>query len=106
MVIEWVIIAIFVVLGLFFAKMEHHTQKIKIIIIIVVGFVLYFSIMGIFSSGEVSLDSPRGIVNAVYVYFGWMGETSAQLWDIGKDTVHLVGNAIKMEDSEDEEGER
>jgi hypothetical protein len=103
MVIEWVIVAIFVVLGLFFAKMEHHTQKIKIIIIIIVGFVLYFSVMGIFSSEQVSLDSPKGIVNAVYVYFGWMGETSAKLWDIGTDTAVLVGDAIKMDDTERED---
>jgi hypothetical protein len=101
MVIEWIIIAIFVVLGLFFAKMEHHTQKIKIIIIIIVGFILYFSVIGIFSSEQVSLDSPRGIVNAVYVYFGWMGETSAKLWDIGKETTTLVGNAIKVDDTEE-----
>jgi len=100
MIVEWVIIGLFAFIGFMFFKMEHHTRKVKILLVIVVGLVLYFSIAGVFSSDKVDLASPRGIVNAVYVYFGWMGETAGNLWDIGVDTTSLVGNAIKINHSE------
>lgn len=94
-------------IGIWYLKMEHHTRKVKAIAIVIVVAVLYFSMMGIFSSEKVDLTSPRGIVNGVYVYFGWMGQTMTSLWDIGADTVRTVGNAIKInDDSEEEEGPR
>ena len=65
--------------------------------------VVYFSMMGIFSSEKVDLTSPRGVVNAVYVYFGWMGQTVTSLWDIGADTVRTVGNSIKINDPGEED---
>ena len=52
--------------------------------------------MALFSSEDVDLTSPKGIVKAVYLYFGWMGRTFSNLWDIGKDTAVSVGNVIKM----------
>ena len=100
MVINWIIVGIFVIIGLFLLKMEHHSRKIKVLIIVLIGFTLYFSIAGMFTSEQVDFTSPRGIVNAVYVYFGWIGQTTANLWDIGTDTVALVGNAIKLNDSD------
>ena len=106
MVINWIIIAVFVIIGLFLLKMEHHSRKVKVLIIVLIGFTLYFSIAGMLTSERVDLTSPRGIVNAVYVYFGWIGQTTANLWDIGTDTVALVGNAIKLNDSDAESGRR
>jgi len=91
---------VFVLIGFWFVKAEHHTKKIKIVVLVLIGLLLYFSMMSIFTSEEISLASPRGIVNAVYVYFGWIGQTTSTLWDIGTDTVHLVGNAIKVNDTE------
>lgn len=95
-IVIWVAIGLMVFIGLFLIKMEHHARKIKVIVILLIGLLLYFSIMGIFSSEKVELTSPRGIVNAVYVYFGWIGTTIGNLWDIGANTVHTVGNAIKL----------
>ena len=106
MVIGWIIIAAFVLIGFWFIKAEHHTRKVKIVVIVLIGLLLYFSMMSIFTSEEVSLTSPRGVVNAVYVYFGWIGQTTSALWDIGTDTVHLVGNAIKINNTETDRPKR
>ena len=101
MIVQWVIIAVFILIGLWALKMEHHTRKVKIGVIALVALLIYFSMVGIFTSEKVSLTSPRGIVNAVYIYFGWMGQTAGDLWDIGTDTVTLVGNAIKINNTEE-----
>ena len=100
MIVQWIIIGVFVLIGLWFLKMEHHTRKVKIITIALIGLVIYFSMVGIFTSEQVNLTSPRGVVNAVYVYFGWIGQTMSNLWDVGTDTVSMVGNAIKVNNTE------
>jgi len=106
MVIQWIIIGVFVLIGLWYLKMEHHGRKVKIVVIALIGALIYFSMMGIFTSEQVDLTSPRGIVNAVYVYFGWIGQTTSSLWDIGTDTVHLVGNAIKVDNPQEDKEPR
>ena len=106
MVIQWIIIGVFILVGFWYLKMEHHTRKAKVIAIVIIVALLYFSMMGIFSSEKVNMTSPRGIINGVYVYFGWMGQTVSNLWDIGADTVRTVGNAIKIGDSDEEETAR
>jgi len=99
-----IIIVIFIALALIYLKTEHHAKKIKIVLIIIIVAFLYFSMMGILSSDNVSLSSPRGVVNAVYVYFGWLGQTAGQVWDIGTDTVGTVGNVIKINNSGSDDG--
>jgi len=71
-------------------------RKVKVVLIVIIGAMLYFSVVGLFSSEEIDLTSPRGIIRAIYVYFGWLGEAAGNLWNVGKDTVVGVGNAIKM----------
>ena len=90
-------------IGLWYIKVEHHTHKIKVIIIVIIGALIYFSLVGIFSSERVDLTSPRGIANGVYVYFGWMGNAISNLWDIGTDTVRTVGNAIRIDNDSEED---
>ncbi|NPE26845.1 hypothetical protein HNV12_02470 [Methanococcoides sp. SA1] len=103
MIGQWIAIAVLVFLGLTLLKVDHHTKKIKILTLLVIAAVIYFSIVGHFASEEIDLKSPRGIVNSVYLYFGWIGSTASQLWDIGVDTSHLVGNAIKVNSTEDKQ---
>jgi len=98
--IQWIIIGVFILIGLWYLKVEHHARKIKIIILVAIGVLIYFSIMGIFSSEKVDLTSPRGVINSVYIYFGWIGQTTSNLWDIGINTVDLVGNAIKVNNTD------
>tara|TARA_Y100000310_G_C20651820_1_gene799852 strand:- start:1693 stop:2004 length:312 start_codon:yes stop_codon:yes gene_type:complete len=91
-----IFLAIFVLLAFLVLRVEHLGRKVKIVAIILIGLLIYFSIASIFSSESIDLTSPRGVVNAVYVYIGWIGKTANNLWDVGKDTVNMVGNAIKF----------
>lgn len=93
-------VGILVILGLVLVNLEHHARKIKIAAVIVVLMMIYFSVVAVFSSGKVDLNSPGGIVGGVYYYFGWLGSSLSQLWDIGKDSALAVGNVIKMNTSE------
>ncbi len=106
MIVEWVIITIFVFIGLVYLKFEHHTKKIKIVIFLVVGFVLYFSLVSHFNSENVDLTSPRGVINGIYLYAGWLGQTTSNLWNIGTKTVTLVGNAVKINNTQKEKRPR
>ena len=99
-VLTWVIVVIFLLLGFIFLRAEHWGRKIKLLAIVLLCLLLYFSIMGMFTSEKIDLTSPRGIANAVYVYFGWIGRTATNLWDVGKDTVSMVGNAIRFNETE------
>ncbi|MBU2577085.1 MAG: hypothetical protein KKF50_05185 [Nanoarchaeota archaeon] len=106
MVIQWIVLGVLIILGLWYLKMEHHTRRVKIIVIVIIGILIYFSMVGIFSSEKVNLTSPRGVVNGVYVYFGWIGQTASNLWDVGTDTVRTVGNAIKINNNSEKDESR
>ncbi len=95
-IINLVIIGIFVVLLFVFLRMDHAGRKIKVIGLILVGLLLYFSIMNLFASKEVNLASPKGIVKAVYLYFGWIGKTLGNLWDVGVETTGKVIGAVSF----------
>jgi len=95
--IEWLAIVVLIVLGLLFLQIEHHVRRYKIIAMVLIALLIYVSISHIFSSEQVDLTSPRGAVNAVYLYFGWLGQTASKFFDIGVDTTHMVGNAIKID---------
>ncbi|MFH0808146.1 MAG: hypothetical protein V1888_00840 [archaeon] len=106
MIIQWVAIAVLIFLGFTYLKLEHHGNKIRIAAILIVGSIIYFSIIGHFGSGEIDITSPRGIINSIYLYFGWIGNTASSLWDIGVDTTHMVGNAIKINNTKQEDSRR
>jgi hypothetical protein len=101
MILYIVVVLIFVILAFMLLKLDHHTRKIKLVVLLVLAVLLYFSITGVFSSKSVDLGSPKGIVNGIYVYFGWLGHTVVNLWDIGVDTVRTVGNAVKVNSTEE-----
>ena len=106
MVAEWIAVAVIVVIGIFFLQMEHHMRKYKIIIIAIIGLVIYFSILGVFSSEDIDFKSPKSIVSGIYLYVGWLGQAASNLWDIGGDTVTMVGNVIKVNNTEQERPRR
>ena len=94
-----IFIGILLVLGFIVLKAAHVEKKLRLVILIILGLLLYFSVAGLFSSEEVDLSSPRGVINAVYLYVGWIGDVMVDLWDIGKDTVRTVGNVIRFNES-------
>ncbi|MEA3248315.1 MAG: hypothetical protein U9Q73_01275 [Nanoarchaeota archaeon] len=106
MALEWIIVGILMLLGFVLFKIDHNIHLIKSVVIILIGILFYFSMVGIFSSDQIDLTSPRGIVQATYIYFGWIGETTGKLWDIGTETSRLVGNAIKINNSNEYQSRR
>ena len=102
MIAQWIAIGIITIIGILLLQIEHHTRKYKVIAIVIIGALLYFSIIGIFSSEQTDFTSPKSIVSGVYLYAGWIGQTASSLWGIGTDTVHMVGNAIKVNNTEKE----
>lgn len=94
--ITWLILLIFVIVALIVLRLEHTKRIVKWTLLIFLGLAIYFSIMTLISSGDVDLNSPRGIAQAAYLYFGWIGKTLVKLLDVGKETVNLVGDAISF----------
>ena len=99
----WIAIGILVLIGLFYIKMEHHGRKVKLIVLVLICAMIYLSIVGLLSSNRVDLTSPSGIVNGAYLYVGWIGETAVKLWDVGAESVGLVGNAVRFNKTEEEQ---
>ena len=94
----WVIVAL-VVLG--FLKFEHYRKTGNVFLIIFILLLAYFSMNAMIKTGKMDFSSPKGVINSIAIYFGWLGETSFKLFDVGKDTVKLVGNAIKTNQTEE-----
>ncbi len=87
---------IFVLIAFLVLRVEHIGRKVKIVAFILIGLLLYFSIMNLLTADSIDLTSPKGVVNAVYLYFGWLGKTASALWDVGKETVNMVGDVINF----------
>ncbi len=104
--IEWLIWGVLIIFALIVLQLEHHSRRVKFFIMLIIGVLLYFSLVGLFSSDQVDLTSPKGIVNGGYVYVGWLGDTFASLWGVGKDTVKTVGNIVKLNQTETSDGRR
>jgi hypothetical protein len=66
----------------------------------VVVILIFLSMSSVLSKETVDLTSPRGVMNAIYLYVGWLGETTVDLWDIGKESISLAGNAIRVNNDE------
>lgn len=93
----WLIIAALVVIFLVtsFIKLEHDFKAIKAIVLIVILLLIGGSIYAWTKSDKNDLSSPKGIVNSVYLYCVWVGDTSMKLFATLSDSFRTVGNAIK-----------
>ncbi len=96
MIITWIVIGVIIVLALVLLRFDHSFRRVKTIALILIAFLIFLSVTSFFTSKDLDLKSPKGVVSALYFYTGWIGKTVGSLWDVGKDTVGMVGNAIKM----------
>ena len=99
MIITWIVIGVIVVLALLLLRVDHSFKRVKTVALILIAFLIFFSVTSFFTSKELDLTSPRGVVNGLYFYAGWIGKTASNLWDVGKGTVGMVGNAIRLNDT-------
>jgi hypothetical protein len=96
-----IVITVLLVIGLLYVQIEHHARKIKITVLILVIVSIYFSLSSVFSTNEIDTTSPSGIMDATLLYVDWVSSTSVKLWDVGTETTHMVGNAIKVNGTEE-----
>ena len=93
--IPWLIVAGVIIVALIWLEVEKKFKWVKILLLVVLIAVLYFSFVGVSKSQNLDFSSPRGVYMAFTSYISWIGETGKDLFTIGKDTVTLVGNTIK-----------
>ena len=93
--IGWLIIIGVLIFLLFLVKIEHGFKRGKIIFYVVILALILLSFFVLVRTHNAQLDSPKAVVNTVYLYFTWIGEKGVQIFDVGKTTVNMVGNVIK-----------
>ena len=96
-----ILILVFILVAFLLLRVEHMGRKVKIIALVLIGLMLYFSVVSLFTAESTDLTSPKGVINAVYVYFGWLGETMVNLWDVGVETTGNVIEATKFNKTEE-----
>jgi len=89
-VINWIIIIILVIVGVFAIKMNHLRHRTFIIILVVLALFFYASVTFIASRNNLSMNSYDGFINTMKVYGGWLAN------GFGNIKV-LTGNAVKMD---------
>ena len=100
-IINILILCMFVFLAFVLLRIEHLSKKVKLVIIVLLGLLIYVTAFGVISSSGINVATPRGIVNALYTYMGWIGKTATNLWDTRHDVGSIVGNAVKMNMTEE-----
>jgi len=94
---NWLIVAILIVLAFIFLRISH--MKHKLFLIIIIMFLLFFYTTGssVLSGQNVDWKSFSGIEKAFKVYFSWLGGVFGNLkvlttnaikmnWDLGNST--------------------
>lgn len=97
--VMWIVIGVVVVFALMFTKFDHIGRQVKVVLFILIGLFIFFSVTNMFSGNDYDLMSPQGIVNSVGVYFSWVSGVFVNLWDVGAETVTAVGHAIKLNET-------
>ena len=81
-------------LALWYIFVAEHTRKIKVIVFVLIGVLLYLSIGNVVMNEPVDLSTPGGIFKGVYTYTTWVGQVFIEAWDIGAQTTGRVIDAV------------
>jgi len=71
-------------------------RKVKWVLIILIVFMIYFSVTGFLNTSDPDFQSPKGIANTAYAYVGWVGNAIKNLWSSKDEIGEIVGDAIKF----------
>jgi len=94
--VSWILIGFVVlILAIIFIKFEHHTKRLKLILIIVLIAFIYFSASSVLHNSGVKVNSLEGAGKATSLYFSWLGNAATNVWHSGGEVKTIVGNAIK-----------
>ena len=81
---------ILVIAGVIAIKFNHLRHRFFIVILILLALFLYTTMTMVSESNQIKLDSTDGVLHALKVYMGWLGNGFQNLKD-------LTGKAIKMD---------
>jgi cell division protein FtsW (lipid II flippase) len=96
----WIILIVFALIIVAFLKFEHYKKTWHFILLMLVLVLVFFSITAMIQTGRMDFTSPKSTMNSMTIYFSWLGQTSFQLFNIGKDTIKTVGNVILTNQTE------
>lgn len=88
--INWIIIIILVIVGIFAIKLNHLRHRFFIIILVLIALFFYVTVTFVSAKNNVSMNSYDGFMNGVRVYGGWLANGF-------QNTKAIVGNSIKMD---------
>jgi len=98
--INWLIIGVLLIIALYVIKIQHFSKKVQVIIVVIAIILVYFSATALLSANDIELNSVQGVGKAIYLYGGWMKDISITLWHAGGEIVTIVGNTIKLNQTE------
>ena len=88
--VHWIVIAIFLLVGIAAIKMNHIRHRIFIIFLILVALFLYITTILVSDEHNLNFSSSEGVFNAVRVYTGWLAHNYQNI-------KALTGRAIDMD---------
>ncbi len=88
--INWFIIIILVIAGIFAIKMNHLRHRVFIIALILVALFFYLTVTFVAARNNVNMNSYDGFINGIKVYGGWLANGFQNIKAI-------TGNAMKMD---------
>jgi glucan phosphoethanolaminetransferase (alkaline phosphatase superfamily) len=91
MVMIYVIMGILIVIGLIFIQFEHHTKKLKVMIVISILMLIFFSVIGFYNSGQSDFSSIKSSIDTTFFFLSWIWQSSLEIWDAG---VEFTGKVV------------
>jgi uncharacterized membrane protein YjdF len=88
--LNWIIIFVLVMAGIYVLKLNHLRHRFWIFFLIFLAIFLYVSIVIVNSKYDLNFTTFDGLSNSIKVYLGWLGNG---FHNMGV----LAGNAIKMD---------
>ena len=88
--VHWIVIIIFLIVGIAAIKMNHIRHRIFIIFLIVLALFLYVTTLMVTNDNNLKFTSSEGVFHAIKVYTGWLAHSYQNLKT-------LTGRAIAMD---------
>ena len=78
-----------------FIHFEHKLKAVKAVALILILLIIGSSVYTWIRNDTNDLNSPKGVVNSIYMYTGWMGEIGIKLVSTLTESFNAVGNVVK-----------
>jgi len=85
------IIFLSILIAVIWVFVEVKRLKHKVVAMILIALIIfsYLSFFAVFSSQEIDLKSPLGMVDATKIYFSWLGSIFTNLKMLTTNAIHL-----------------